>query len=52
MEACMDDHGQSGDPFEIDELPAKSNTVVLEKSDDFVRRQCMHCLVRGLGVYY
>jgi formate dehydrogenase iron-sulfur subunit len=43
MEACMESHGQAGDPFEMDDLSADNNTVVLEKGDLFIRRQCMHC---------
>jgi formate dehydrogenase iron-sulfur subunit len=44
MDACMESHGYEGDPFEINELSANANTVVQEKGDYFVRRQCMHCL--------
>ena len=44
MDACMESHGTTGDPFEIEELSANANTVVEEKGDYFVRRQCMHCL--------
>ncbi len=44
MDACMESHGFTGDPYEIQELSANANTVVLEKGDYFVRRQCMHCL--------
>ena len=44
MEACMECNGHSGDPFEIEELSANANTVVLEKGDYSVRQQCMHCL--------
>ncbi len=44
MDACMESHGFTGNPFEIEKLSANVNTVVLEKGDYFVRQQCMHCL--------
>jgi formate dehydrogenase iron-sulfur subunit len=39
----MESHGHTGDAFEIEELSANANTVVMEKGDYYIRKQCMHC---------
>lgn len=44
MEACMELHGFTGDPFEVEELSATAYTIVEERGDYWVRRLCRHCL--------
>jgi formate dehydrogenase iron-sulfur subunit len=44
--ACMSRHGVEGDPFDVDDLSARSHTALRDVSDEIhVRRLCMHCLV-------
>jgi formate dehydrogenase iron-sulfur subunit len=44
MEACMQEHGLSGDVSKIKSLSASALTILDERGDYYVRRFCMHCL--------
>jgi formate dehydrogenase iron-sulfur subunit len=44
MGACLEAHGQTGDPETITDLSPAAYTVLDEREGLFVRKLCMHCL--------